>query len=195
VSILAKLDALKKIKKLIGIGSFALYKIAKRRRDQDERFADENRFRSLMTSSLIENGSTVERVRRKRELPAGRGETILIVDDESAVREATKALLSKMGYNTLAADDGSAALALFVERAAEIDVIVTDLVMPAVSGSLLVQVLRKMASKVKIIICSGHALDDMPAQLRTLGIQGYLMKPYTHDTLLRMVDRVLHELF
>jgi len=78
---------------------------------------------------------------------------------------------------------------------AEIDVVVTDLVMPAVSGSLLVQVLRKMASKVKIIICSGQAIDDMPLQLRGIGVQGYLSKPYTEETLLRMVDRVLHDLF
>jgi FixJ family two-component response regulator len=74
-------------------------------------------------------------------------------------------------------------------------VVVTDLVMPALSGSLLVQVLRKMASKVKIIICSGQAIDHMPVQLRAMGVQGYLSKPYTEETLLRMVDRVLHDLF
>jgi DNA-binding NtrC family response regulator len=93
------------------------------------------------------------------------------------------------------ADEGPAAPALFVEQSSEINVVVTDLVMPAASGSLLVQVLRKMASKVKIIICSGQPVDDMPAQLRTIGIQGYLTKPYTHESLLRMVDRVLHDLF
>jgi len=147
------------------------------------------------TRPLAENNSPAESQKRKRDLPTGRGETILIVDDESAVREVTKTILSRTGYNTLVADDGPAALALFVERSAEIDVVVTDLVMPALSGSLLVQVLRKMASKVKIIICSGQPVDDMPAQLRTIGVQGYLTKPYTHETLLRMVDRVLHEFF
>jgi two-component system cell cycle sensor histidine kinase/response regulator CckA len=95
----------------------------------------------------------------------------------------------------LVADDGATALALFVERLTEIDVVVTDLVMPALSGSLLVQVLRKMTSKVKIIICSGQPVDDMPVQLRTIGIQGYLTKPYTEESLLCMIDRVLHELF
>jgi len=149
----------------------------------------------LGTRPSIENNSPAESQKRKRDLHAGRGETILIVDDESAVREVTKTILSRTGYNTLEADDGPAALALFVERSAEIDVAVTDLVMPVLSGSLLVQVLRKMASKVKIIICSGQAIDDMPVQLRKIGVQGYLTKPYTHETLLRMVDRVLHDLF
>jgi two-component system cell cycle sensor histidine kinase/response regulator CckA len=149
----------------------------------------------VRTTASEENNSTAESKKRKRDLPGGNGETILIVDDESAVREVTKTILSRTGYNTLVAEDGPAALALFVERSAEIDVVVTDLVMPAVSGSLLVQVLRKMASKVKIIICSGQAVDDMPVQLRKIGVQGYLTKPYTHETLLSMVDRVLHELF
>jgi CheY-like chemotaxis protein len=130
-----------------------------------------------------------------RNLPAGHGETVLIVDDESGIREVTKAVLSKSGYKTLVADDAPDALALFVERSAEIDLVITDLVMPVVSGSLLVQVLRKMAGKVKIIICSGRAVEDIPVQLKAIGVHEFLAKPYTHETLLRMIDRVLHELF
>lgn len=149
----------------------------------------------MRTTASEGNNSPAESKKRKRDLPGGNGETILIVDDESTIREVTKTVLSRTGYNTLVADDGSAALAIFVERSAEIDVVVTDLVMPTVSGSLLVQVLRKMASKVKIIICSGQAIDDMPVKLGAIGVQGYLSKPYTEETLLRMVDRVLHDLF
>ena len=118
---------------------------------------------------------------------------ILIVEDESLIREVTKAILSSSGYNTLVAADGSAALAIFVERSAEIDLVMTDLAMPTVSGSLLVQALRKIDRKAKIIICSGRAIDDMPAELRAIGVQGYLAKPYTQETLLRLVDRVLHD--
>jgi DNA-binding NarL/FixJ family response regulator len=54
---------------------------------------------------------------------------------------------------------------------------------------------RKAASKAKIIICSGQAIDHMPVQSRAIGVQGYLSKPYAQETLLRMVDRVLHDLF
>jgi CheY-like chemotaxis protein len=188
-------DALKKIKRILAIGSFALCRYAERRRDRNELLAHPKRLTSLRVKPLEENSSLAENRKGKRDFPAGHGETILIVDDESAIRETTKAILSRTGYNALVADDGSAALALFLERWSEIDVVLTDLAMPAVNGSLLVQVLRKMASKVKIIICSGQAVDDMPVQLRTIDIQGYLTKPYTHESLLRMVDRVLHDLF
>jgi CheY-like chemotaxis protein len=180
---------------MAAIGSLAHYRRTERPTPENERLAHPKRLIPLRTKPLAENNSPAESKKRKRDLPTGHGETILIVDDESTIREVTKAVLSRTGYNTLVADDGSAALAIFVERLAEIDVVVTDLVMPAVSGSLLVQVLRKMASKVKIIICSGQTIDDMPVQLRGIGVQGYLSKPYTEETLLRMVDRVLHDLF
>jgi len=176
------------------IAKLAHYSRAERPTGENERLAQPRRL-SPFARRLVENESSAERKKRKRDLPAGHGETILIVDDESTIREVAKTVLSRTGYNTLVADDGSAALAIFVERLAEIDVVVTDLVMPAVSGSLLVQVLRKMASKAKIIICSGQAIDDIPVQLRGIGVQGYLSKPYTEETLLRMVDRVLHDLF
>lgn len=180
---------------MAAIGRFAHYRKAGRRRDENERFAHPRRLSPLRTKSSAGNNSLAESKKRMRDLPAGHGETILIVDDESAIREVTKAFLSRTGYNTLVAGDGPAALAIFVERWAEIDVVVTDLVMPAVSGLLLAQVVRKMASKIKIIICSGQAIDDMPVPLIAIGVQGYLSKPYTEETLLRMVDRVLHDLF
>jgi len=179
---------------MTAIVRFTHYRKTKRQRNEHERLANPGRLALFRTRPSADNNSQAEK-KRKRDLPAGHGETILIVDDESNIREVTAAVLSRTGYNTLVAEDGPAALAIFVERWAEIDVVVTDLVMPAVSGSLLVQVLRKMASKVRIIICSGQAVDHMPVQLRAMGVQGYLSKPYTEETLLRMVDRVLHDLF
>jgi CheY-like chemotaxis protein len=180
---------------MAAIESFVHYRKAERRRHENEPLAHSQRLTPFRTRPLGENKSPAESKKRQRDLPTGHGETILIVDDESTIREVTKAVLSRTGYNALVADDGPAALAIFVERLAEIDVVVTDLVMPAVSGSLLVQVLRKMASNVKIIICSGQVIDDMPVHLRAIRVQGYLSKPYTEETLVRMVDRVLNDLF
>ncbi len=139
------------------------------------------------------NNSPEERPKRQRDVPGGNGETILIVEDESFIREVTKTILSSGGYKTLVAADGSAALATFVERSAEIDLVMTDLAMPAGSGSLLAQALREIDRTAKIIICSGRTAAEMPAELRAIGVQGYLAKPYTQETLLRLVDRVLHD--
>jgi two-component system cell cycle sensor histidine kinase/response regulator CckA len=171
------------------------YRRVEQHRPASGGLADRKDVPRFKTKPFATSNSPAQAQKRVRNIPAGHGETILIVDDEAAMREVINAILSKSGYNTLVASDGSAALELFIERSAEIDVVVTDLMMPAVNGLLLVQVLRKITSKTKVIICSGQPVDDRAAQLRTVGVQGYLAKPYTQEALLCMVDRVLHELF
>jgi PAS domain S-box-containing protein len=126
------------------------------------------------------------------DVPTGHGETILIVDDESAIREVAKVVLSKSGYNVLAADDGPSALALFMQQSKEIDVVLTDVVMPIMSGMVLARTLRKMNVKAKIIVSSARDSDYNPGQLTDIGVEGCLNKPYSRETLLRAVDRVLH---
>ncbi len=128
----------------------------------------------------------------KGELPAGHGETILVVDDESPIREVATAVLSKSGYNVLAADDGPAALALFVQRSREIDVVLTDTVMPVMSGLILARTLRKMDAKAKVIVSSARDADYDLSELKDIGVQECLAKPYTREALLRTIDRVLH---
>ena len=125
-------------------------------------------------------------------IPLGHGETILIVDDESAIREVAKVVLSKSGYKVLAADDGPSALALFVQQSKEIDVVLTDVVMPIMSGLVLARTLRKMDVKAKVIVSSARDSDYNPGELTDIGVQGCLNKPYSRATLLRAVDRVLH---
>jgi PAS domain S-box-containing protein len=124
--------------------------------------------------------------------PTGHGETILIVDDEPAIREVAKVVLSKSGYKVLAADDGPSALALFMQRSKEIDVVLTDVVMPIMSGLVLARTLRKMDVKAKVIVSSARDSDYNPGELTEIGVQGCLNKPYSRATLLRAVDRVLH---
>jgi PAS domain S-box-containing protein len=126
------------------------------------------------------------------EAPTGHGETILIVDDESAIREVAKAVLSKSGYKVLVADDGPAALALFARQSKEIAVVLTDMVMPIMNGLVLARTLRKMDVKAKLIVSSARDGDCNPSELSDIGVQGSLSKPYTRETLLHAIDSVLH---
>jgi len=103
-----------------------------------------------------------------------------------------KVVLSKSGYKVLAADDGPSALALFMQRSQEIDVVLTDVVMPIMSGLVLARTLRKMDVKAKIIVSSARDGDYNPGELTEIGVQGCLNKPYSRETLLRAIDRVLH---
>jgi PAS domain S-box-containing protein len=132
-----------------------------------------------------------EEANAQGELPAGHGQTILIVDDEAPIREVAKAVLCKRGYRVLTADDGPAALAHFVQQGNEIDLVLTDLVMPIMSGLVLTRTLRQMDAKAKVILSSGRDGDYNPSALRDIGVQECLIKPYTQEALLRMVDCVL----
>ena len=146
-------------------------------------------FRVLLPS--VASVSQAEEPKAQVKLPRGHGETILIVDDESAIREVAKAVLSKSGYKVLVADDGPAALALFARQWKEIDVVLTDLIMPIMSGLMLARTLRTMDAKAKIIVSSARDTDCNPSELTDIGVQRFLAKPYTRETLLRVIDNVL----
>ena len=126
------------------------------------------------------------------EIPTGHGETILLIDDESAIREVAKAVLSQSGYKVLTADDGPSAVAIFAQQSKEISTVLTDSEMPIMSGIMLARILRKMDSETKIILSTARDNDCSEAELSNVGVQACLNKPYTRDTLLRTVDRVLH---
>ncbi len=126
------------------------------------------------------------------DLPRGQGETILIVDEESAIRDIAQALLAHSGYIVLTADDGPAALAIFARRSAEIRLVMTDFAMPLMSGMTLARALRKMDASTKIVISTGRDEDCNSAEAKSIGIEATLAKPYTQEKLLRTLDRLLH---
>jgi CheY-like chemotaxis protein len=126
------------------------------------------------------------------ELLPGRGETILIVDDELAIREVARVLLERNGYDVLVADDGPTALAIFAQRRGEIALVLTDFLMPIMDGLSLARIIRKMDPEARLIISSGREDDCGAAELEAIGIAASLTKPYTQVTLLRTLDRVLH---
>jgi two-component system cell cycle sensor histidine kinase/response regulator CckA len=125
------------------------------------------------------------------EIPTGHGETILLVDDEIAIREVAKAVLSQSGYKVLTADDGPSAVAIFEKQSKEIATVLTDSAMPMMSGLTLARALRRLKSETKIILSTARESDYQEAELSNVGLQAYLNKPYTREALLRTVDRVL----
>lgn len=125
-------------------------------------------------------------------LRKGRGETVLLVDDEAGMRGVGKAVLERMGYAVLLASHGAEAIALYAERSGEIAVVVTDAVMPILDGCALVRALRKMNPGVKVIGTSGFHYDTQTVALRRLDLQAFLPKPFQASALLNVLDRVLH---
>jgi two-component system cell cycle sensor histidine kinase/response regulator CckA len=125
-------------------------------------------------------------------LPLGRGQLILVVDDEIAIREITKGTLETYGYRALTAADGTEAVALYAQHKDEIRVVLTDLMMPYMDGPVTIRALRKLNPHVKIIASSGLADNGKLAEVNG-GIQSFLPKPYTALKLLTTLDELLTE--
>jgi PAS domain S-box-containing protein len=124
-------------------------------------------------------------------LSAGRGQRILVVDDEPAIRETVVATLTTNGYRAYTAEDGTDALALYHQRRTEIDLVLTDISMAQMDGIALTRALRRLNPNVRIVVSSGHFPKESLTVLESLGVKVFLDKPYTADKLLRS----LHEVF
>jgi len=125
--------------------------------------------------------------------PRGRGELILVVDDEPAVRRITQRILEASGYRVMLASDGVSALAQFDANQADIAVVLTDMMMPVMDGPTMIRSLRDRNPAVRIIGTSGlslHEADDSSATW----LRYFVSKPCSADTLLRTVQSILADL-
>jgi PAS domain S-box-containing protein len=129
----------------------------------------------------------------KDDLPRGRGETILVVDDEPAICEIAKGTLEAYGYKVLTAADGTEAVALYAEHRERIALVLTDMGMPHMDGVATIRVLQKMNPQVKIIATSGLKSVGKISEAAQLGISTFLAKPYSADKLLNTLSDTLSE--
>jgi CheY-like chemotaxis protein len=118
----------------------------------------------------------------------GGTETILVVEDESFLREMTRAILENFGYRIFEAPTGKEALVVWQQHAGEIDLLLTDMVMPeGVSGADLAEQLRSQKSGLKIIFTSGYTANEVNPEVLAKFHAQFLQKPYSHTDLARIV--------
>lgn len=130
----------------------------------------------------------------KIELPHGAGELILIVDDEENIRNAAEATLVRFGYRAVTAVDGTDALAVYSQYKGDIKVVLTDLAMPYMDGNALVRALRKLDPQIKVIAMSGLISEEKIVELKGLGVNEFLPKPYSAEALLNSIVNVMSPL-
>lgn len=123
----------------------------------------------------------------------GRGELILIVDDEEAIRTTTQLTLEALDYRTMVAADGAEAVALYSQHNAEIAVVLTDMMMPIMDGPATIQMLQRINPGVKIIASSGVSHLGGPAKVAEMGVRHFLPKPYSAQTVMTTLNLVLNE--
>jgi len=116
----------------------------------------------------------------------GHNEEILIVDDEAAILEITRETLAAYNYRVLATSSGDEAVSLFAQHQTEIDLVITDILMPGMDGPALIHALRRMKPDVRLIAVSG-----VPSNAQKADVSTFLKKPYNTATLLKAVRNVL----
>src|SRR5258706_11690582 len=128
--------------------------------------------------------------------PAGRGEVILVVDDEPHIRDASRRALNKQGYEIIVAANGAEAVALFTKHREKIKLVLTDIMMPHMDGIEMIRQIRKLDPHVKVIAASGliSASDSHHRfqELATLGVKIFLDKPFPIEQLLKAIRLSLY---
>jgi PAS domain S-box-containing protein len=123
--------------------------------------------------------------------PARAEGTLLLVEDEEAVRRLTKRMLESVGYQVLEAARGSEALALAESWTGKIDLVVTDVIMPGMSGQELSTRLRAARPWLKILYISGYTDDAILQHGTLLPNTSFLHKPFTQHELARRVREII----
>ncbi|MGD0251451.1 MAG: PAS domain S-box protein [Verrucomicrobiota bacterium] len=136
--------------------------------------------------------STENVVAGQPKLPRGDNELVLVVDDEEPIRNLAQRALERFGYRVLLAADGSEAVSLYAPRRNEIDVVITDMVMPVMDGPATIAALKIINPEVKIVGSSGLASDGGMARARDAGVRHFIPKPYTTEAMLNTLHEALN---
>jgi signal transduction histidine kinase/CheY-like chemotaxis protein len=127
-----------------------------------------------------------------RYLRTPQGETVLVVEDETALREVAKRILSRNGYQVITAASGPEALALAAESPGEIHLLVTDVVMPHMLGKEVAERMRALKPGIKVLFMSGYARPVLASQGRLDPNVALVEKPFSEADLLSMAGQVLN---
>jgi signal transduction histidine kinase len=124
-------------------------------------------------------------------LPRGGNETILLVEDEEPIRRTARKVLERFGYRVQVAADGEEALEVIRERGEEIDLVISDVVMPRMGGRGLYDAARASGAKMKFLFASGYTARDVGATGEIDADMPFIHKPWTIADFVRRVREVL----
>ena len=118
-------------------------------------------------------------------------ETILVVDDEPAIRDAYQIILSDLGYTVLVAENGQEGLTQFKNNSEQIALIITDLSMPKLNGSTMALRIRESVPDLPILLCTGYSEAIESRQLRSDHFTARIHKPLRRDSLSKVVRKLI----
>lgn len=134
---------------------------------------------------------TISVLEEAQALPKGDGETILVVEDDVAVRGALVESLKLLDYRVREAANGHEALQVLDKCSTEISLILSDVVMPGMGGKALLYTLRERGLTVPVVMLTGHSVQGEMEELRTQGVADWLPKPPRLEQLSKVITRML----
>lgn len=123
----------------------------------------------------------------------GSGQSILLVEDDQAARDALQILLERQNYQAFTASNGLEALRVLDEATRPVDLVISDIVMPEMDGVELYRVLRSQRPEVKMLFITGHPLDETSQRLLQGGQVHWMQKPFSASSFNIMVKDLLEE--
>jgi PAS domain S-box-containing protein len=147
-------------------------------------------FKVYLPANVASKGAEVVAV-GETALPRGKGEWVLLVDDEERMRTVVQSTLERFGYRVLLAANGAEAVALYAQKRDQIEIVLTDMAMPVMDGPATIVALLSMNPSLKIIASSGLPSDGDFARATGGGFKYFISKPYTAETLLNILAEAL----
>ena len=123
--------------------------------------------------------------------PQGSGQTVLVVDDEAAIRMIARRTLEANGYRVLLASDGAEAIATFGAHSRTIAAVLMDMTMPVLDGAPTIEAISRINSSVPIIAVSGVSANEHSARAASAQVKHFLPKPFTTKMLLEALNQVM----
>ena len=118
-------------------------------------------------------------------------ETILVVENERGIRSMISLSLKMHGYNVLQAEDAESALRIFTERKNDIQLVLTDVIMPGLSGVEMIQKLKKIDGRTKVLYMSGYTKGKIESGNSLPEDTHFIQKPFTAQDIIQKIRKTL----
>ena len=141
---------------------------------------------------VVEEPIEARRVVRAERSASDEAATILLVEDEAALRGLMRRLLERSGYNVLEAEHGAHALVQCEQHEGAIDLVVSDIVMPTMGGREMALQLRVLRPNSRLLFVSGFTDDEVIREGTVITGSAYLQKPFSPSTLIAKIEEMLH---
>ncbi len=176
-----------------GLGLATVYGIVKQHRGIVRAYSDPGRGSVFHVYFPIAGRPAAAPASGPSGLVAGGNETILLAEDDAGVRELAQQILEKAGYRVQIAANGREAVSHFARHAADIDLLLLDVVMPDLGGQEAADLMRRIRPEIPVLFSSGYNDDVIGADIVAAEGSPLLRKPFGRDELLRAIRQTLEQ--